>query len=426
MDWVRIGAIPCAVFWLAGCGSIAKGITEAVLEQKEEVDSRACYVEGPASTGLEATLVSQELAEATGNSSRQTKLLMVHGIGRHTPGYSARLTENLMQALGLDVRAERSKDIVLRQPEIADGPLGNLRISQFNNKDRTRELLFYELTWSEITDPEKEAIAFDNSGEYTFRRTFLNNAMKEFFNSHIPDPLIYVGRLQPSILASVQQSFCWMTWGDWGDYEEDMEGTCDLFAPQRAGHLQDDHYAFVTHSLGSRIVIDTIQSIGGAQLLVQDPRLAQFLAISRGKHLPVYMLANQLPLLELGREPAPVRGQIADYCSVNGSLAEERIVGAVTIYAFSDPNDILSYAIPPKFADQYLDSRICPRVTNIILNVAKPISVFGLGEVANPAEAHVGYDNDERVIALIAHGIGHEGQAPIISEKCTWLETTAD
>ncbi len=87
MNWVRIGAIPCAVFWLAGCGSIAKGITEAVLEQKEEVDSRACYVEGPASTGLEATLVSQELAEASGNSSRQSKLLMVHGIGRHTPGY---------------------------------------------------------------------------------------------------------------------------------------------------------------------------------------------------------------------------------------------------------------------------------------------------------------------------------------------------
>ncbi len=57
------------------------------------------------------------------------------------------------------------------------------------------------------------------------------------------------------------------------------------------------------------------------------------------------------------------------------------------------------------------------------MNVAEPISLFGLGEVANPLEAHVGYDNDERVIAFIAHGIGQQNSARIIDERCTWLET---
>ena len=70
------------------------------------------------------------------------------------------------------------------------------------NKARTRELIFYELTWSEITEGEKKAIEFDSSKEYTFRRTTLNGFMKAFFNSHIPDPLIYLGEAHRPILAS--------------------------------------------------------------------------------------------------------------------------------------------------------------------------------------------------------------------------------
>ena len=76
------------------------------------------------------------------------------------------------------------------------------------------------------------------------------------------------------------------------------------------------------------------------------------------------------------------------------------------IYAFSDPNDLLSYAIPPSFADEYMDSRLCPKVTNIAINFANPISLFGLGEITNSASAIPDYEHDERVIALIAHEFG--------------------
>ena len=43
---------------------------------------------------------------------------------------------------------------------------------------------------------------------------------------------------------------------------------------------------------------------------------------------------------------------------------------------------------------------------------------------ADPGEAHRGYDRDERVISLIARGIGNENVAEIVKERCTWLETT--
>ena len=190
------GKIPLVVLLLimvSGCAGIAKGVTQAILERSEEEDTRACHVEGPASSGLEALLKEQENERAAGQSTRVLKVLMVHGIGHHSPGDSGRLTESLMRELKLGIREESYKEISLREPDVWDGPLGNLRISRYMNEARTRELLFYELTWSEITELEKKIIEFDDSKEYTFRRTALNGAMKTFFNSTIPDPLIFLG-----------------------------------------------------------------------------------------------------------------------------------------------------------------------------------------------------------------------------------------
>jgi hypothetical protein len=408
---------------LTGCGSMAKGVTEALLEKSEAEDTRECHIEGPPSEGLAALLEAQAAERAAGPSDRQLKILMVHGIGHHIPGYSGRLTEQLMRALGLDVRDEDSKDFTLVNPKVSEDSLGHLRASRFSDKAGTRELVFYELTWSGITESMKQAIAFDSATEYTFRRTQINGFMKSFFNSHIPDPLIYLGEAHIPIIASVQQAFCWMTIGDWDDYADQSEVACDVYNPERALNWEEDDYTFITHSLGSRIIIDALQELGDWAMQQTAPEYVAMVQAFQDKRLPIYMMANQLPLLELGRKPASVRGQIKDYCRRSGSKYDDRMIGYLPIYAFSDPNDMLSYPIPPKFADEYLDSRMCPQFTNVTLNVAAPINLFGLSEVANPLSAHVGYEHDERVIALMAHGLGHADQAAIISERCTWLET---
>ncbi len=148
MSKTKIPLVIVLLIMVSGCASIAKGVTQAILERSEEQDTRACHIEGPSSEGLEALMREQENERAVGNSTRVLKVLMVHGIGKHLPGYSARLTEHLMRELKLDLREEMYKEIVLREPEIWDDPLGNLRISRYMNKARTRELLFYELTWS--------------------------------------------------------------------------------------------------------------------------------------------------------------------------------------------------------------------------------------------------------------------------------------
>ena len=98
----------------------------------------------------------------------------------------------------------------------------------------------------------------------------------------------------------------------------------------------------------------------------------------------------------------------------------------MNIIAFSDPNDILSYPVPLDFASNSIDSRICPQVTNVSLNVATQKSLFDAASFANPLTAHSGYMEDDRVIDLIANGIKGGSLSPLIAERCKWLETVQE
>jgi hypothetical protein len=354
---------------------------------------------------------------------------MVHGVGNNLPGYSTQFFEKLAKQLNLTVRSRKYKVIALSSPYKESKKLGNLRVHRLLNKKRDKELLFYELTWSEITAEEKALLSYDNSGEYSFRRAEINNLLKQFSNDTGPDPIIYLGESRQDILVAFTQSFCWMMSSNWADLPSDGKQTCTLSSPSLHKNLQADHYAFVSHSLGSRITIDGLQRI--ASLLSQNGpteqaqgNIANKLAGAlKNKKISIYMMSNQLPMLQLGRKLPEVSGQHQQYCNTNGEQYDKRIISATSIIAFSDPNDILSYAIPQGFTEKYLDSRLCIDVTNININVAKIIDAFGLGKLANPLDAHIGYETDDRVVALIAQGIGNSYTPKLINERCQWTET---
>ncbi len=428
---------------LAGCASFAKGVTEAILEHEDEgKDERVCQIEGVAFEGVESLLQKSGMPSGdTGHSKhhRTTKVMMIHGIGIHEPGYSSQFVESLTRRLNLPVTQRVIKKVDLHHSRKAPGiDLGDLSIRQFSDKDRTHDLLFYELTWSPITEKKKEAIEYDNSGEYSYRRASINNAMKLFLNNHISDPLIYGGKTRSLVLLSILQGFCWMVHGDWDHYADYTDQTCDIAASEEyARQLAEDDLVLVTHSLGSRAVVDAIQwavevvnSPDAERLLEGKGYLSEqgirnilsYLSVYKDKELQLYMLANQLPLLQLGREAPEVFGQIDQYCRPEGAHYEQRFLKKLKIVAFSDPNDLFSYAIKPEYADQHMDSRMCPEITNVILNVAKVIDVLGIGEVANPMEAHSGYHADERVIGLITQGLGQGKADPVALKQCTWME----
>lgn len=403
-------------FTLSACGSISKGVTEALLEKSSAEQNKLCQVWGKPFSGIEPLL---------NKPVGRVKMLMVHGVGDHIPGYSTAFMEKLAKELGLNSRLGVYKDITLISPTDPQQKLGTLRATHLLNEETGQKLSFYELTWSDITREAKAMLAFDNSGENDFRRAQVNDMLKKFSNDTSPDPFLYLGNNRDQILKSFTQAFCWMSAYDWEELPDNVAQSC-IGAPNNDAHVIDDEYVFVSHSLGSRITIDGLQRIAAmlpklACYLPEDKKGISFtnrVEAFRNKRIALFMLSNQLPMLQMGRELPEIFGKKADYCESNGSNYQQRMISETEIYAFSDPNDLLSYSIPKGFAEKYLDSRLCPTITNININVANVIDAFGISELANPVEAHVAYDQDDRVIALIARGVGNNDSAPLVQQKC--------
>jgi hypothetical protein len=435
---------------LTGCTSLAKGVTEAVIgDPGKKEDTRKCYVRGRPFAGIESAMLQQEKSAQAGIAERPVlKVLMVHGIGSHQPGYSTRMIENLAKSLSLNRVQEKFKEIRIIHPEISNQDLGVLRFTRFLNDAGNREMIFAELTWNPIVNKEKQLIDFDNSGEYAFRRAPLNNTLKEFVNSTIPDVLMYNGTFRLKIQISVTQSICWLMSEKWATLPSKTAAFCDWTAPTSFGQINDD-FVFVTHSLGSRITVDALQWIATVINDVTNPNSAtadgtlayqiapdvtlhadaadraKAIEIKRRlqkKEFTVFMLSNQLPLLQLGQPKPEVTNRISDMCGQGAPHENERTFRETKLIAFSDPNDLFSYALPPQFIDEYVDSRLCPTLTKVILNVADVQNVF-VGEFANPLAAHTEYENDQRVIGLLTRGIGTGVTDPAVAGRCTWLET---
>ena len=406
---------------LSGCASIGKGAAEAVLEKSEKEDTRQCQVWGEPFTGIEA-----DLSKKNG----KTKVLFVHGVGDHIPGYTTEFLEKLAKELNLNVRSKVQKNIELNAPLVPGKNLGNLRVTHLLNEQNGQALIFYELTWSEITRQEKALLDFDNSGEYDFRRAKINGMLKKFSNDTAPDPIIYLGQSRVPILAAYGQSFCWMATKNWEDLPASGKHTCMGLNDTSADQIARDNYVIISHSLGSRIVIDGTQRI--ASMLASPEKYisanqkytlsAKAIQALQNKRIPFFMLSNQLPMLQLGRELPEVAGQEASYCDPKGADYKKRMLNETEIIAFSDPNDLLSYGIPPGFAEKYIDSRLCAKITNVNINIAKVMDAFGMTDLANPMEAHVGYDTDDRVIAMIARGIGNPGTSALITQRCEFVK----
>ncbi|MDD1630558.1 MAG: hypothetical protein LUQ48_09195 [Methylococcaceae bacterium] len=398
---------------LSGCASIGRGMTEAFMGRFNSEDTRVCRVRGQSFAGI-----APGLAKPQG----KTKVLMVHGVGDRLPGYSTELMEKLSNQLKLTAKSSSFKDIQLMSFSDPEKKLGNLRVTRLQNENKSKELWFYELTWSEITRDQKSILAFDNSGEFSFRRATVNNMLKTFTNDTAPDPIIYLGESRELILRSFAQAFCWMGKDSWDDIPGNGRHGCD-FTNSLNENFNQDEIVFISHSLGSRIVIDGLTRIVS---MLERPNQKSILhtidktkreALQK-KHVHIFLMSNQLPLLQLGRELPEVTGQKANYCMPNGTNYASRLFSKTSIVAFSDPNDLLSYAIPQNFTEEFLDSRLCINVTNVNINVASVFEAFGMGKIANPIEAHVGYSRDDRVVALIAEGIGNGHTAPIVKDRC--------
>ena len=110
------------------------------------------------------------------------------------------------------------------------------------------------------------------------------------------------------------------------------------------------------------------------------------------------------------------------YCSPAGDRYDERFFESLQIVAFSDPNDLFSYAVGPDYINRYVDSRLCPKVTNVLIEVAPTKSILGIQEIANPLAAHTGYEGDSRVLKMLVSGYGKSHGQDEVKERCEFNE----
>lgn len=413
----KFTALLCCALALAGCSSFGKGVTKAIIEEtKADPDKKTglCEITGPGFSGLRDVYDS-----ASAQAPKTIRLLIVHGIGQHLPGYSARFQRRLALRLGLTMVDPVEKDIALRGEAAAakkGEALGNLRIARYTDAGG-KELLTFEVTWSAITDAERKVLNFDRLTAAAKTRATLNGSLKLFMNEGFSDPLSYSGPKGALIRDSVVQSICWATSNEWADYPVTGDGHC-TWSPKDLGIVARDAFVLSSHSLGSRITMDALDSLGAlAEQKGAAPNAT--LATFHDKLLHFYMLSNQLPLLQIGRKPPSVVGLAPQYCGDGAAKGANRWFKGVDVVAFSDPNDLFSYEIPVEFANANLDSRICAGITNVAIKVAKEIDL-AVSTFASPEAAHTQYEDDERVLDLMAGGVGGpEGKIP---EGCDWLK----
>ena len=120
--------------------------------------------------------------------------------------------------------------------------------------------------------------------------------------------------------------------------------------------------AFVTESLGSKLLFDAVLEVWADAENGRDKALFDRVAKSLAGTRMIYMMANQLPLLDAAgpaiglceRSARPRR-------RTSGSIARDVFdllsrlrgwtpsgTGPMTVVAFSDPNDLLSYRVVPE------------------------------------------------------------------------------
>jgi hypothetical protein len=283
------------------------------------------------------------------------------------------------------------------------------------------------LIWSPLVTSDKAKINFDNppgytgppiykGGHFTWKRATLNSDLKSsLLNDCLSDAIIYAGYRGADIQTSMQNAICVALDG------ATTNNAC-VFPPMYSHGKRK--IVIVTESLGSRMVFDAISAL---KLEAQGKSPAALAAFDEAVSpiAQIYMLANQLPLFALAR-PAPAPAVLGldvtasptpSMAMALGVLSEARArhranhstdsqqpttEAPLSLVDFTDPNDLLSYRIPPN------DSAIVGNGT-VVVNVITSNADAYFGYVENPYPAHTGYNRNPDALQLLFGGSSRGG-----------------
>src|SRR6476646_7846530 len=223
-------------------------------------------------------------AASRSNSAGGTlRILFIHGMGHHSPGYSQPVMQGIAARLNLN-NTGSSRRIIIRK-ESHD--YGEINITNYSGPEGEK-VRAYELTWSATTDALKTK-QFASDATYASDRVLVNRQLKaQLIDDALADPVLYIGRYRNHMQFPLMRA---------------VKAVVNDYQPQ-------DEIAIVTQSLGSYMCYDTLLKMSrGEKIMGEKPYSANEVQDLIGHVNYIFMLANQLPLLELSEvsNPLPLR-----------------------------------------------------------------------------------------------------------------------
>lgn len=316
-------------------------------------------------------------------------LLVVHGMGPQQVGYSRGLVTALSKELGWTPAGGGGVRRIIYPKDCTAQAI--LAIRRFFD-DQNRPILVYEVTWAPTVDPLKQALDYDSDPVKLSQRTRINRGLKQhLINERFADPVLYVGFRRAAMQYPVQYTLCELLGGGMSDAGCGFQTARALDSATYPSLAGEDKVAIITFSLGSKLTFDALTA-----LLTQKESGADVASRLQGKIGTFFMLANQLPLLELADRDALASGTIP-----LGEIGRVLRFGqsatpAFSVVAMSDPNDLLSYDVSDTFALLAPDINFA----NVNIRLGKTYgNIF-----ADPLQAHTDHVASPVVIKYIARG----------------------
>jgi hypothetical protein len=328
--------------------------------------------------------------DAFGAQTPEVDVLLVHGMGTHDASWVQTLVTPLARALGFPVPSE------LPTPE----PLKNgAQLYRFELTQSGQQLHIAAVLWSPVTSPAKKTLCYDANQVTPLctdstvlshdKRAWLNGYLKsQIMDDRLSDVTFYLnedgGRqireaIEDALLRSLSTEAV----------------TLDQVSTGVTPTAKSAPLFLISESLGSKIVVDSLQTL-------EDSRQTQqFAQRARGNVHTLFLLANQIPILNLGirdtaGQPDPYQ-HLKTFAKSRNAYRSPGLPAALHVVAFSDPNDIFSYQLP---------TGVIPHEDAIISNVLASNAHTFLGVYESLDGAHTCYIQTTPVANTIAHGSG--------------------
>jgi hypothetical protein len=332
----------------------------------------------------------------------ETKLLrvfIIHGMKTHDPAFAHEQVARLANRLDLSAASPPFEDHrlpVAGTLDESEHPV--IRVYKLQRRRTGERMVVYAYNWSPLTRRAKSLLDADSA----VPRAKLNGLLKrEIINDGFSDAVLYDSLYQDNVIGKAAVSALSRFLNREHDDPDTREGGEPIF---------------ISHSLGSKILVDALDEILApreAGNSSQEVSLYQKAVTEASLTKLVIMFANQIPLLSLD-EAAGGKASLDDLSPARQvtkllNVARKEVLSnptfdaqrqklnpadPVDVLVFSDPNDLLSYALP-----------VAANPPFVIHNIGYVNSCDFFGLVENPAKAHTGYIENVRIIDLLIQGL---------------------